>query len=87
MSWQGDQKNRVQSQGQAQDRTRAVNKDNFRTKKTKKDYRQTNRADLGQAEDKKGLAKGSHRGKAQFYKKNIVILGNFVNLVELCTFT
>ena len=40
-----------------------------RTKKTTKDYRQTNRADLGQAEDKKGLAKGSHRGKAQFYKK------------------
>ena len=44
-------------------------KDNFRIKKTKKDYRQTYRADLGQAEDKKGLAKGSHRGKAQFYKK------------------
>ena len=26
------------------------------------------RTDLGQAEDKKGLAKGSHRGKVQYYQ-------------------
>ena len=46
------------------------------------------KTNLGQAKDKKGLAKGSHRGKVQFYPKNfigitILLFREWLNLLNL----
>ena len=49
-------------------------KEIWRTKKTNKDIWRKPRTHLRQAEDKKGLAKGSHRGKVQFYWHFLYIL-------------
>ena len=60
-SWQGHPGDFVQTQGQAQDRTRT-------TQGHAKDKKDISKTSLGQAEDKKGRAKGSHRGNVQFYQ-------------------
>ena len=67
-SWQGHQKDFVQTQGQFQDRTRAAQGDLKDKKGLTRTYEDKPRTVLGQAEDRKGLAKDSHRGKAQFYQ-------------------
>ena len=41
-------------------------------KRLTRTYEDKPRTDLGHAEDKKGLAKGSHLGKVQFYPKNFI---------------
>ena len=52
------------------------NKGNTRTfegqKRQTRTYEDNSRTDLGQAEDKTGLAKGSHRGKVQFYRRRFM---------------
>ena len=70
-SWQGHQKDIVQTQGQAQDKTRTTRrhlKDKRRLTRTCEDKPRT---DLRNAWDKKGLTKGSHQGKVQFYQFSI----------------
>ena len=53
--------NFVQTQGQAQDRTRAARGHLKDKKRLTRTYKEKPRTDLG-------LAKGSHRGKVQFYQ-------------------
>ena len=82
-SWQGHQKDFVQTQGQAQDRTRATGGRLTDRKRLKRTYEDKPRKDLGQAKDKKGIAKRSYRGKMQFYqilccKNQLVKLSNFL---------
>ena len=82
-SWQGHQKDFVQTQGQAQDRARAIRGRFTDIKRLKRTYEDKPRKDLGQAKDKKGTAKGRFRGKVQFYqilfcKDQLVKLYNFL---------
>ena len=63
-SWQAHQNDFAQTQGQAQEGTRTARGHFKNQKKTNKDKLRTA---LAQATDKKGLLKGSHRGKLQFY--------------------
>ena len=64
----------MQTQGKAQDRTKATRGHLKDKKRQTRTYEDKPRTDLGQAEDKKGLAKGSHRGKGQFYHIHFFIL-------------
>ena len=81
----------MQTQGQGQDRTRATQghlKEKIRQTRTHEDKPRT---DLGQAKDKKdkkGLAKGSHRGKVQFYHTFFECMnkyrGDKIHTMSLC---
>ena len=64
--WQGHQSDFVQTQGQAQDRPKATRRHLKHKKTLKGTYTDKLRTNLGQAEDKKGLSKGSHRRKVRF---------------------
>ena len=52
------------TQGQAKDKTRAKRGQMKDKTRAKRGQMKTN---LGQSKDKKGLAKGSHRGKVQLF--------------------
>ena len=60
----------MQTQGQAQDKTRAT-RGHLKDKKGHMEDKP--RTDLGQAEDKKDLRRAAYRGKVQFYR-NFYIL-------------
>ena len=64
----GHGKDFVQTQGQAQDRTRATRGHFKDIKRLKRAHEDKPRTDIRQAEDKKGFTKGRHLREVQFYQ-------------------
>ena len=70
-SWQRPQKDFVQTQGQAQDRTRVTQGHSKDIKDLQGHMKHKPSTDLGQAKDKKDLRRAATEGKCNFAKLSI----------------